>query len=269
MAPTTIPSPLPKWAKWAIALGATPTSPIVNLLTYLGTTTDSSDPAAGTWMHCQLVWDDVVSNQTADRMIVTIDVVNITSGHIDSSWTEDDFTTVDGHLGSILDNWSAIAQVGVNAREIRYYPRQFNPYGNAHPFTDGGPPIRVTPHAAMGSQTGQCGHQLALSTTEVTTYPKHWGRMYMPAPGCGGTVYTAGGRVSNVTVDSWATAISGIYADMMDDEFFPVVPTTTVNGVPSRSLLGVQAIQVDNVPDVIRRRRPFATTYRKLVPLPS
>jgi len=45
------------------------------------------------------------------------------------------------------------------------------------------------------------------------------------------------------------------------------VPTTQVNGVASRQLLGIAKIQVDNVPDVVRRRRPRTTTYRKVLPV--
>jgi hypothetical protein len=61
--------------------------------------------------------------------------------------------------------------------------------------------------------------------------------------------------------------VSTRYGALMAAEFFPVVPVTQVDKLASRGLLTVQEIQVDNVPDVIRRRRIAATGYRKILPV--
>lgn len=264
--PGSIPAPLPKWSKWALALGATPNSFLVNALTYLGSINATTDPTPGEWRHVQMVWTDTVSGLKADEMIVTFDIANITNGGLDSSWTTQDYSTVTAQLAALFENWAAHMDSTVNSKEIRYYRRAYNPYSVADPYPPSGPPEHVDPWVAVGADIRPMPHQVAVTHSEITTYPRHWGRAYWPALGATSSM-VGGGRLSSTFVDAWATELQTVYDNLMTAEFFPCVPTTRVNGVASRQLLGVQSIQVDNVADIIRRRRARQTTYRKVLPV--
>jgi hypothetical protein len=263
MAPAIIPTPLTNWQKWALEFGATPSSYVMDLLSYLGSSHTSEDPAAGEWRHVQIIWDDVSSGLPADAMVTTLDLSNITGGGLDSTWTSADYTTCDGILTTLVNAWGGLCDDHVHSREIRYYKRLFNPYSNPKPFAPSGPPEHVLPLVVNGTQPQAMPHQVAFTHTEKTTFPKHWGRSYWPAFAAGSIV--AGGLVSNTVVDSWCTAVHTAYAALGAAEFFPTVPTTQVDHVPMRMLLGVTSVQVDNVADVIRSRRRHTTTYRKVL----
>lgn len=264
--PATIPSPLPKWSKWAIAIGATPNSYLVSFLTYLGTMGHSTDPSPGEWRHVHLRAKNNVTLVKADEVLVTLDLANITNGGIDSSWTAGDYAITDPILTELLDSWATLMAPDYSWSEIRYYRRAYNPYTMSQPFTLSGPPDHVVAHSAPGLGTARIASQVAMTHTEVTTYPHHWGRSYWPAPASVPNLGT-GAYFTQGAVDTWAAELQRVYDELMVAQFFPCVPTTQVQKQPSRQLLGVQAIQVDDVPDIVRRRRLRNTTYRKLLPV--
>lgn len=265
--PATIPSPLPKWSKWAISLGATPSSYLVSFLDYLGTMDDSNGPQPGEWRHVQIVYTNTLTNLAADEFVVTMDLANITNGGIDASWTSSDYATTDAQLVNLIASTLPVAAPHTLCKEIRYYRRVFNPYSNFRPFPPSGAPDHVHSVNAPGTATSSTANQVAVTHTERTTYPRHWGRAYWPANGHGTTIVAAGGMIASGMVDAIATGVQAAYDALSVAEFFPLIATTTVGGVASRNLLGVTAIQVDNVFDVQRRRRPFSATYRKILPV--
>jgi hypothetical protein len=64
------------------------------------------------------------------------------------------------------------------------------------------------------------------------------------------------------------------FQNLMSEEFFPVVPITQIQtggpssgSVPTRALLTMSGVQMDDVPDVQRRRRPENATHRMVLPL--
>jgi hypothetical protein len=257
---------LPAWKKWALAIGATPSSFLIDVLDYFEPMADISQPNPGEWRHASIVWTNAVTNLVADEEIVGFDISNITNGGLDSSWTSADYDTVDAVLKLLVQQWSLHQHQGMSSKEIRYYRRSFNPYtNNTQPFPPTGPPERVTPWVVAGQDPTPIANQIAVTHSEITAYPRHWGRAYWPAPGAG--VFATGGYLSTTFVDAWATVVHDAYQSLQDAQFFPTVVTTQVNKLPSRQLLGVSAIQVDNVPDVIRRRRPRTTTHRKALPI--
>jgi hypothetical protein len=112
-----------------------------------------------------------------------------------------------------------------------------------------------------GAATQYGAPQCAMTHTEKTTYPRHWGRAYWPF--VGSQLIAPSGHFDTVHVDAHAAALQSVYHNLMVAEFFPCVPTTMALKVPSRNLLGITSIQVDNVADVVRRRRTHQTTYKK------
>jgi hypothetical protein len=105
--------------------------------------------------------------------------------------------------------------------------------------------------------------QVAFALTEKTAWPKHWGRTYLPTPQ---GLHVFGDRWTSACVDTIVGAANTLYQGLAAAEFFPVVPVTQVASDPARALVGITQVQGDDIPDVIRRRRPRNTTYRKVLP---
>jgi hypothetical protein len=241
-------------------VGTPPISYLVEILEFLGSVPDLTQPGSS-WRHVQMVFTNTVTADNADNAVVTFDIANITGGVLDDTWTAADYSTVDGELGKLATIWGTYMSGYGAVKEFRYYRRAFNPYSDPKPFAIGGPPEHVHPFPVAGSSTQYGSPQTAFTHTEKTAYPRHWGRAYWPF--LGSTQIAPSGHFVNAYVDSLATAIQGVYHELMAAEFFPCVPTTQALKVPSRNLLGVSSIQVDNVIDVIRSRRLHQTTYKK------
>jgi hypothetical protein len=82
-----------------------------------------------------------------------------------------------------------------------------------------------------------------------------WGRTYLPF---GGSLVD--GRATNANCDAIANATNTLFGSAAGNDFHPVVVSKALN-----SALGIDTLEVDNVVDIIRRRRWKHTTYRKLV----
>lgn len=264
--PQSFPTPLPAWKKWALTIANAPNTFLSSFLEFLEPISTTQDPTPGEWRHIQLVFENTVTNLKADEQVVTIDIANITNGAIDSTWTDADYTVVGGTLKNLINQWSAHMSSDISSKEIRYYRRAYNPYSDSKPFPPSGPPERVDPYVVAGQDIRVIAHQVAVTHTELVAFPRHSGRSYWPSPG-GTAVFAAGGYLDTTFVDAWGTAVHDNYQTLQDNEFFPCVPTTQVNKVASRQLLGVHQVQVDNVPDVVRSRRPRTTTHRKVLPI--
>jgi hypothetical protein len=193
-----------------------------------------------------------------------IDIANITGGTIDGTWTTTDYTTCETALDTCLTALKPHFLPTLQVSEYRWYKRRFNPMTETKPFQDSGPPERVTPKAILGTSSAFLPRQVACTITERTAWPKHWGRGYFPFGN--GAALTTSGRIGTTVVDAIEGAFQTAYATMQAAEFFPVVPVTQVNKDPVRGLLQVTQLQVDDVPDVVRRRRLRNPSYRKIGP---
>lgn len=265
--PSPIPAPLPPWARFLLQVLPLIQAGLQEALQYIGPMNDGTAAANSEWRHVQLVAQPVGNQTNSDRAVTTWDIVNITNGAIDNSWTDADYSTVQASLSTLAQLWLPHMGSAYQLVETRYYRRAFNPMTMDKPFQVSGPPERTYPINLPGTSSGSTTvRQVAVTSTDITTYPRHWGRNYWPFPGS--LLFTANGFIDTPSVDSWALAVHDSYQALMAAEFFPVVPVTQVAKVPTRGLLGITAIQVDNNPDVMRSRRPKFTTYRKQLPLP-
>jgi hypothetical protein len=237
------------------------------LLQFIGKLFHSSDPSPSVWMHVQCVGQPVSSTERADDFVTTFDIVNITGGNVDSSWTTADTGRLATHLGGLCNAWASRMSSDYTWRELRMYKRSFNGYDVEEPFVKSGPPFIIYPSPAPGTSAMYQAPQVAFTTTERTAYAGHWGRNYWPHPA--GDPVIAGGFASTTFVDAWATAVHNAYAALMAEEFYPVVPVTRYTQgkvvVPARGLLTLTEVQVDNLFDVMRSRRPKKATYKKIL----
>lgn len=125
-------------------------------------------------------------------------------------------------------------------------------------FTDPltGPPNRITDVTNVaGTYTGGFPAQVATSITMRTALRKHWGRIYFP----GARVQGTDGLTDNASVDGMAAAFRTFVNSCAAANVSPVVYSRA-----AQAAMSVSAIEVDNVPDVVRRRRPKSSTYQKI-----
>lgn len=205
-------------------------------------------------MHIQVSWERVGNTTNADRFVNSFDVVNITNGTVDNTWTSTDFTTVANHIIVMVNYAHALQPTTVRCIDIKFYRRFFNPYSISEPFAPSGPPVWTVAVGTAGTLTATgMINQAAITHTEKTTYPRHWGRSYWPVPAA--SMVNADGHFASTPVDTFGLGLQTVYNQMQTEEFFPVVPVTQVQGAPTRGLLTITQVQVDDIPDVIRRRR--------------
>lgn len=256
-----LPTPLVKWSRYlirGIAEGFT-------LLTGLNEFAPvADDPADIEWRYAVLRFQrPTPAGAVEDYAQIGINLVNITGGDIDTSWTSGDYTTCDGHFTEWWNTIKSQIQADHKLVDVRYYRRYFaTPMTPEKRFGDSGPPEHILTVNSNGtSVTLPLPFQVAMSVTFKTAVPRHWGRVYMPglpqsAADDGYGRWDVGSR----------TAVANAFAELMDDlggsEFFPVVPVTQVSKVLVPGLLGVTSVQVDDIPDVIRRRRARTTLVR-------
>lgn len=125
-----------------------------------------------------------------------------------------------------------------------------------------GPMDRVHLHgsAGGGGASTRLPDQLAATVTLKTASRLHWGRFYFPGltPAAIDLTY---GRLTNTYVDALATAAKALQVALNANT---AVTEIGVFSKPYQAWLTVDEIQVDNVPDIIRRRRVKKKSYAKV-----
>jgi hypothetical protein len=179
--------------------------------------------------------------------------INTTGGDLDTTWNTADFTAVESALTTF---WNAVkANIPTEFRLVEYRWYAFGT--GVHPPN---PPVRITPvtaNAGTGSAAGP--HQLATTVTLRTPLRRHWGRFYLPLST--GVLSAGGGQLSNAAVDLFAnSANTMLQAPGSSQGIVPVVYNRN-----SGHAYSVTQVECDSVPDIIRRRRPATTGYRKIL----
>jgi hypothetical protein len=222
------------------------------------------------WRRFQVVFDNNQSVVNADMAVFTIDVLNYTNGAIDNSWTQADYDAVQNQLSTFLAALSVRISNRWTWTATRVYrmiftpqpPLPFPPTAIDKPFEDSGPPVHVYPNATAMTGSGNNIDQFACSVTEETPLRGHWGRFYLPT--LSQAQLGANGRLTTVAVDAIADAYNTFTANLAANNFYTVVPNTQNRKQPIRALSNVTGIHVDDVPDVIRRRRPKYVGYKRV-----
>lgn len=209
-----------------------------------------------TWMRIHLEWTRATPTGTVeDRAQSKLDILNITSGAVDGSFTSGDWTAVDTRIAawrtSQMDRWSS----SYTFAGYKGYQMRFNVGGDPRkPFAETGPPLWVSGQSYAGTGTAGIPYQVSSACTLRTAWPKHWGRCYLPTPGVGDL--DAYGRLTSAHRTDVANAMRLLVDDLADADFLTVIPVTQVNKTPLYGLLGVTDVVSDDVPDIQRRRRP-------------
>lgn len=118
-----------------------------------------------------------------------------------------------------------------------------------------GPSFRFTSRAVVGTAAfDDIPTQISIAVTEETSVRRRWGRFYLPFLSVNTT--TQQGRIQNAVCTNIAAAAASMLTPTLSGW------TPVVYGAPEPHLLGVDAVRVDNVFDVIRSRRYDTATFR-------
>ena len=199
-----------------------------------------------------LVIDRSAAHAASDPAFCHFDFLNVTGGTPDDTWTTGDFTTMEGHL----DTWWATVKtyVPVNYKLTEY---RWHRVGTGVPSPNPAERTNILTSPAGGSASG-FPPQAACSITFRTGIRKSWGRTYLPV---GAEALGTGYVFTHTAVDAIAGATDTLVTSAAGDDFALVVMSAA-----QTSALAVESVSVDDVPDVIRRRRWKVETYRKVLP---
>jgi hypothetical protein len=196
--------------------------------------------------------DRATADVGADPAFMHFDVLNTTSGSPDDTWIAADYNAVESALGSLAGAMATWMPTGYKVTEFIWHRVGT---GVSKPNPAERTTIVTTPVTGTGGARSL--PQTSCSLTFRTGVRRSWGRTYMPL----GDQPISFQRVPAATVDAIATAVNAFVTSLASSDMHLVVVSK-----PLASSLNVEHIEVDDVADVIRRRRWKQTKYRKILP---
>jgi hypothetical protein len=190
---------------------------------------------------------------TRERGLFGIHYMNTTGGALDTTWTSADYAAAEAAVQAFWTGNPLYFSNGCRLVEHRWYA--FGPE-----VVQPNPPARVTTITPIqGTTTSAWTRQVATSITMRTALRTHWGRFYLPT--CESALYDTNGQMGTTAVDNFATLMrTMLLAAQTSQGVTPVVYDRN-----RKIAFSVSAIEVDSVPDIIRRRRPRDTGYKKIL----
>lgn len=202
---------------------------------------------------CVLHFDRTALIAGADDAETHFDFLNITGGDPDDTWTSGDYTTLEGYLD---DFWAAIKGKYPTGLKLAGYHWYRHGPGVGSP----NPAERVTSRSVAGTSGGAPqAPQDACTITFRTAVRRSWGRAYLPGPSSS-YLGSTGSYQSSGLVDVIATAAGDLVSAAIGSDF-PLVVVSAVNS----ATFNVEAVEVDDLVDIQRRRRWKAPAYRNII----
>lgn len=223
-------------------------------------------PASVDYRQLQVLFDKNVSFTGAqERELFNINLVNLTAGDIDNTWTTADYTGVEARFNTWWTAQKTLHPASVALKGYKWYSRSIG-------VPQAGENIRLNTVTVPGTGAGDSlPPQIATSVTLETGHRKHWGRVYLPAHVEGNSDQY--GRPSSSFVDACALNFNNLMAGLSTDQTFPVIvrndPAAMAGSPPAKiplELMTITGLHVDDVADVIRRRRYQTVNYRRHYP---
>jgi hypothetical protein len=216
-----------------------------------------------------------------DQDVCTFHFLKIAGG-VPAVSNDTDKAAVETAFGSFWSTCKTGYPSWVHLDQYRWYKdgpafyelREDPPPAKYVPLAIGNPAVRVTEVDVAG--TASAGDtmppQVAISVTEKTSSRPHWGRFYMPGGIASFTtdndgrldMGNLGGQVQSAAVTFYNACRSASMIPVVFSIQKPERLTKRGATLPAVEAVayGVTAIQVDNVLDVVRRRRYSAPTSR-------
>lgn len=202
-----------------------------------------------------LVIDRATNHAGADPAIMHFDILNMTGGNPDDTWTAGDYTNVETALDAFWTSVKTKVTGNYKLVEYRYYR-----VGKG--IVPPNPAVRSVTRSVAGTSAGQnMPPQVACSLTFRTAARKSWGRTYLPLGALAASDLTSGHELSSTAVDFLATALQTLVTSLAANDFYLVVTSGTKSAA-----LNVEKVEVDSNLDVVRRRRFKQSAYKKILP---
>jgi hypothetical protein len=216
----------------------------------------------------QFIWS--VQDQTVateDARVCTFHLLKLAAGVPTDVWVAADFTALDAAYtawwGAITDRFST-KTTWDRLKVYKAGPAIVPPQ----------PPVYDADKNVPGiAASSPLPPQVAISVTEIAGFKRYWGRFYLPNPCSDSGALNTFGRISSACQTDIATATDTLYTSLTTAGLVPVVyraalperETKAGTTLPARtaSAWTVEKIQVDDVFDVIRRRRFKYPTLRE------
>jgi hypothetical protein len=231
-------------------------------------------PSTLSYWQTQSVFSDTVIHEAP---ALGVSKCTIAYSRTTPAGTQEDLATMNLHLGVVAGpacvpltaGQKADAETDINAFCVALGTVQSNQFRMVgytwHDWQAGdvyyGPADRVTDPLFSPADvvSSRMPDQLAVNITMRTASRRHWGRVYVP--GVAGTKYeTTFGRPANSTCDTLASALRTLANSLIANT---TATSLIVFSKQYQAALDIGRIDCDNVPDVIRRRRPKNASYRK------
>lgn len=258
--PIPIVWPMAAYSRWAVTLAEWAAGYLWDQLASATVATDIE------WRRIQVIWERIGDQAAEDAMVCTFDLLLASFEADDGGWSSTEYDAADARFVTFLTTLAGMQPGFVRAVELRWYRQTFKPLAQGGGIEKVGAPVRVTPLSITGGASGAgLPGQVALSVTERTPLARHWGRFYLPGFSTG--ALTSSGRWASATYNNILAATDTLYTGLHGDSMFPVVPVSSIDNAPAAALLGVTAIQIDDVPDVIRSRRVRENIVRVELPV--
>lgn len=216
-------------------------------------------PSWGEGRAAVLSFDRTFANAIAeDQAQISFEFVNTTAGAVDNTWTTTDFTTLEGYINTWWGAFKSNVDPGHKLATIKWYA-----FGPSLPLSDKGNELRGAPRRVTVVNTpGTSGGfvlplQVAVSVTFKTALRRHWGRIYVP--GCTAVVLDSSARIASAFRTTLGAATDALFDSASAADFLPVVYSPK-----KRKAYSIEAVQIDDIPDVIRRRRAKRTGARTI-----
>lgn len=215
---------------------------------------------------------------TEDQDVMTFHFIKATGGVPGTYNDTTDLAAVETAVGAFWTSNKPLYPSFVHSDQYRWYKDgpafwHTNTAGTKVIPVVPNPAIRVTEVDVAGTAAGTSFNppQTATSVTEITSSRKNWGRFYLPATNS--LLNNASGRMAPTDVDAFVATCVTMYNACRTASMVPVVfsipklarPTAGGGELPAQAAIAfeISAIQVDDLFDVIRRRRYSAPVYRK------
>jgi hypothetical protein len=173
-----------------------------------------------------------------------------------------ELAALEAYLDTFYGSWQSRASTQFSVSEYRWFNVDSDDPLSDKGYPLHGPPVRATGKANAGLlAASRLPDQLAVALTLLTCSRKHWGRFYLP--GLGVAQYDSTyGRVTTAAADALSLALRTLVNNLAGAA--GGVYELGVWSPTGLAWLNTTSVQCDDVPDVIRRRRPKQAAYRKV-----
>lgn len=189
-----------------------------------------------------------------DAAVCHFDWLNVTSGAPDDTWITSDFTTLEDAMKNLWLVIHGLASTGIVLTEINWYrigTGVTTPNPAERAFTLGVPIAGTASNPLVPPQ-------VASSLTLRNAVRKSWGRTYLPLDAL---TMSATNTMQSADVDTVVGAANDMVTTAAGGEYILGTYSARLN-----AFLAAEHVEMDDVTDVIRRRRWKQATYKKVLP---